>query len=235
LADRVKRGPLPLNETLEIARQIAEALEMAHEKGIVHRDLKPANVKITPAGRVKVLDFGLAKFQDSDAATADPSNSPTLSALHSQKGVILGTAAYMSPEQARGQAVDNRSDIWSFGCILYEMLTGHQAFPNRETITDTLAGIISKEPDWNILPVETPSKIRELMQRCLRKDRERRWRHIADVRIEIEDLIGSASLPAVETGVVNTRARAARLPWSIAVGASFVAVIASAHWPGSCG
>jgi serine/threonine protein kinase/Tol biopolymer transport system component len=188
LADRLKSGPLPLNETLGIAREIAEALEVAHEKGIVHRDLKPANVKLTPAGRVKVLDFGLAKLQDSGAGTADPSNSPTISALHTEKGVILGTAAYMSPEQARGKEVDKRSDIWSFGCILYVMLTGRQTFPNGETVTDTLAGILEREPDWQALPSATPAKIRSLLERCLRKDPRQRLRDAGDAALEIEEV-----------------------------------------------
>jgi serine/threonine protein kinase len=189
LAERLKRGPLPLDETLEIARQIAEALEVAHEKGIIHRDLKPANVKITPAGRVKVLDFGLAKFQDS-SAPADPSNSPTLSAIHSDQGVILGTVRYMSPEQARGKPVDKRTDIWAFGCVLYEMLAGRAAY-DGETLSDTLAAILERDPDWQRLPAKAPRKVRELLRRCLQRDAQQRLRDIGDARLELNDAIMS--------------------------------------------
>lgn len=187
LADRLERAPLPIDEAIDIALQIAEALEAAHEKGIVHRDLKPANVKITPGGRVKVLDFGLAKIHESAMVSSNLSNSPTLGAVQSAAGVILGTAAYMSPEQARGKAVDKRSDIWAFGCIVYEMLTARQTFPNGETVSDTLAGILAREPDWEALPPATPPKLRTLLERCLRKDSRRRLHDIADARIEMEE------------------------------------------------
>ncbi|MGB6199314.1 MAG: serine/threonine-protein kinase, partial [Candidatus Acidiferrales bacterium] len=147
LADRIRRdGAVPIVEALNIAKQIAEALEAAHEKGIIHRDLKPANVKLTPDGKVKVLDFGLAKAYAEETGSSDPNNSPTLTAAATMQGMILGTAAYMSPEQARGKAVDRRTDIWAFGCVLYELLTGEQLFKG-ETVTDTLAQVISKEPD----------------------------------------------------------------------------------------
>src|SRR5262245_42280374 len=168
LADRIAGGPIPVEEALPIAKQIAEALEAAHEKGIVHRDLKPSNIKITPEGRVKVLDFGLAKIYESTVASRSASNSPTLSALQTMGGVILGTAAYMSPEQARGKNVDRRGDVWAFGCVLYEMLTGRQAFPDGETISDTIVGVLAREPDWQALPADTPPKIRALVERCLR-------------------------------------------------------------------
>ena len=154
LSQRISRGPLPLEESLSYARQIAEALEAAHEKGIVHRDLKPANVKVTPDGRVKVLDFGLAKILEGDGAggsSAGVTHSPTLTARATAAGVILGTAAYMSPEQARGKPVDKRTDVWAFGCVLYEMLTGKRAFEG-ETVSDTLAAVLMKEPDWAALP-----------------------------------------------------------------------------------
>ena len=152
LAERIKRGPIPVDESLQIAKQICEALESAHEKGIIHRDLKPANVKITPEGKVKVLDFGLAKAFEVEQANAALSNSPTISIGASHAGVILGTAAYMSPEQARGRSVDKRTDIWAFGCVLYELLIGHAAF-GGEDLTDILAAVVRAEPDWNRLPV----------------------------------------------------------------------------------
>ena len=185
LADRLKHGPLPLDETLQIGKQIAEALEAAQQKGITHRDLKPANIKITPDGKVKVLDFGLAKMLDT-SKTEDLSNSPTL-VSGSVGGVILGTAAYMSPEQARGKTVDRRTDIWALGCVLYEALTGKQAFAG-ENISDTLAAVLRGEPDWSALPVGTPRRLRDLLQRCLRKDPHERLHDPADVRIELEDL-----------------------------------------------
>jgi serine/threonine protein kinase/WD40 repeat protein len=181
-------GALPIDGALDIAGQIAGALESAHEKGIVHRDLKPANVKITPEGRVKVLDFGLAKLlPTATAAASDQSASPTLSAGQTMGGMILGTAAYMSPEQARGKEVDRRADVWAFGCVLYEMLTGRQTFPQGDTLSDTLAGILAREPDWQALPADTPPRIRSLLERCLRKDERRRWGGMADVRYEIEE------------------------------------------------
>src|ERR1700674_2275274 len=151
LADRVQRDPLPVTEALAIAKQIAEALEAAHDKGIIHRDLKPANVKMTPEGKVKVLDFGLAKAYAGDRETYDPTNSPTLSAAATMQGMILGTAAYMSPEQARGKSVDKRTDIWAFGCVLYELLTGKHAF-DGEDITEIMAAVVKTEPDWNRIP-----------------------------------------------------------------------------------
>jgi eukaryotic-like serine/threonine-protein kinase len=168
LAERIKQeGPVPVEEALKIAVRIAEALEAAHEKGIIHRDLKPANVKVTPEGKVKVLDFGLAKAFVGDATDSNPSESPTLSMAATMHGVILGTAAYMSPEQARGKAVDKRTDIWAFGCVLYELLCGHAAFEG-EDITEILAAVVKTEPDWSRLPESTPPAIRILLRRCLR-------------------------------------------------------------------
>jgi serine/threonine-protein kinase len=190
LAERVKAGPLGIEEALKIAVQIAEALEAAHEKSIIHRDLKPANVKLTPEGKVKVLDFGLAKAFAGDTSTEDISNSPTLSMAATMQGVILGTAAYMSPEQARGKAVDKRTDIWALGCVLYELLSGKAAF-HGEDVTDILAAVVRAEPDWNRLPEGTPSSIRMLLRRCLQKDRNLRLQAAGDARIEIVEALAA--------------------------------------------
>jgi Tol biopolymer transport system component len=192
LAERIHRSPvpipIPINEALDIALQIARGVGVAHEKGIVHRDLKPANVKITPQGLVKVLDFGLAKMYEPADGSEHLSSSPTLlSAGQTIDGMILGTAAYMSPEQARGKDVDRRADVWAFGCVLYEMLTGRQTFPNGETMSDTLAGILVGEPELQALPAATPPKIRALVERCLRKDERRRLRDLGDARIVLEE------------------------------------------------
>src|SRR5688572_17107655 len=189
LADRIARGPLPVDEALAIAKQIADALEAAHEQGIVHRDLKPANIKLRPDGTVKVLDFGLAKAIESTATRAsDATASPTITspAMITGVGMILGTAAYMSPEQARGKAVDKRSDIWAFGAVLYEMLAGKRAFPDDEA-ADVLVAILSKDPDWTVLPSDTPEFARRLLRRLLQRDRRRRLADIADARLELDD------------------------------------------------
>jgi serine/threonine protein kinase/Tol biopolymer transport system component len=198
---------LPVDEALTLARQVAEALEVAHEKGIVHRDLKPANVAITPDGVVKVLDFGLAKPASDDARRSDPIGG-------TREGVILGTAAYMSPQQARGQVVDKRADIWAFGCVLYEMLTGRVAFAG-ETVSDTIGKILEREPDWSALPAATPAAIRRLLRRCLAKDPKQRLRDIGDVRIEIDTI--DDAVPEVADVTVkppsSARSRATWLPW----------------------
>jgi len=201
------KGPLPLDEALAVARQTADALEAAHEKSIIHRDLKPANIKITPEGQVKVLDFGLAKALAEEHAPADPSQSPTLSAGPTRHGVILGTAAYMSPEQARGKPLDKRADIWAFGCVVYEMLAGRQAF-QAETLTDTLAAVVNREPDWQALPAATPAAIRVLLRRCLEKDLHRRLREVWAARLELEEAL-SASATASAGGAPARPAPAA--------------------------
>ncbi len=187
LADRIALGPIPLGEALTIARQIAKALEAAHEKSIIHRDLKPANVKIASNGVVKVLDFGLAKVWDG-APQSDLSGSPRLTATDMGELAILGTPAYMSPEQARGKPLDRRTDLWSFGCVLYEMLTGRAPFAG-ETISDTIAAILEREPDRTMLPADTPLPIRRLLRRCLEKDRNARLDSAAGARLEIGDAI----------------------------------------------
>jgi len=195
LAERIKKGPLPVDEALEVCRQIAEGLESAHEKGVIHRDLKPANVKITPEGKVKVLDFGLAKAFQEEPAVADLSHSPTITEGMTREGVILGTAAYMSPEQAKGKPVDKRADIWAFGCVMYEMLTGIKPFEGEST-TDVFGAIIHKEPNWELVPTNTPRSIRTLLQRCLQKKPKDRLHDSADARIEITDSLSPQSATA---------------------------------------
>src|SRR3989475_3237420 len=196
LADRIAHGPIPLDDALPIARQIAEALHVAHEQGIIHRDLKPANIKVRDDGTVKVLDFGLAKLTDAAAGSSvgpgGLSQSPTITtpAMMTGVGVILGTAAYMAPEQAKGRAADRRSDIWAFGCVLYEMLTGTRAFEG-EDVSDTLAAVLRSEPDWSALPSDVPPAIRTLVRRWLVKDRARR---VADISIAQYLLTESSSL-----------------------------------------
>jgi serine/threonine protein kinase len=200
LADRISHGPLQIEETLSIAKQIVEALEAAHEHGFVHRDLKPANIKVREDGTVKVLDFGLAKAFDAAPAAIDTSRTPTMTspALMTSIDTLLGTVAYMSPEQARGKPVDKRADIWAFGCVVYEALSGHQAFA-AETISDTLAAILSGEPQWHLLPDGLPASIQRLLRRCLAKDLRRRLHDIGDARLELEDAGGEATTDASRT------------------------------------
>ena len=214
------KGPLPVAEVLPLARQLAEALEYAHEKGIVHRDLKPANLKVTPEGKLKVLDFGLAKAMD-ETASVNMELSPTLSVAATRGGVILGTASYMSPEQARGKAVDKRADIWAFGCVLYELLTGARVFPG-ETVTDAVAALVARDPDWRALPQETPAAIRRLLARCLDKDHKSRLRDIGEARVLFEQPIA----PPEQTSPVAAAAVAQPHP-SIAVWALGAATVLS--------
>jgi len=219
------KGPLPLEEALRIARQIADALEEAHEKGIVHRDLKPGNIKIRPDGTVKVLDFGLAKVAQASAHEPDPQTSPTLTISPTRVGMILGTAAYMSPEQARGKPVDNRADIWSFGAVLYEILTGKQAF-GGESVSDTLASVLKLDPDWDRLPANTPGAVRKLLRRCLTKDRRQRLQAIGEARIAIEEVTGGKA-EEVETTVRSLRSRLGSVGW---IAAAIILSVALWGW-----
>ena len=228
LADRIAQGRLPLDEALPIARQIAEALEAAHERGVIHRDLKPANIKLRPDGRVKVLDFGLAKAVETDPTTSlTLSISPTTtSPAATRAGMILGTAVYMSPEQARGKALDKRSDIWSFGCVLYEMLAGTRPF-DGESVTDVLARIIEREPDYNALPATVPPTIRRLLRRCLEKDRHQRLPDIGAARLDIDE-VRAAPAGDVAAGAPARRGRE-RAIWAAALVATAIAA-ATAAW-----
>jgi Tol biopolymer transport system component len=224
LAERLQRGPIPIEDALQIAKQICEALEAAHEGGIIHRDLKPANVKITPDGKVKVLDFGLAKALQMAPATAKLSNSPTLIS-GSMGGTIVGTAGYMSPEQARGLAADQRSDVFAFGCVLYEMLTGRQAFQG-EDVSEVLASVIKADTDMSLLPNDLNPRLKELVRRSLAKDRKQRWHAIGDVRIELQNITITLEEPRVTQPAPRP---AANRWWIIAAATGFLAAMAIAY------
>jgi eukaryotic-like serine/threonine-protein kinase len=222
LADRLSNGAIPLEEALPLARQIAEALEAAHEQGIIHRDLKPANIKLRPDGTVKVLDFGLAKAFDKTPLPGELTQSPTaLSPAPTLAGAILGTAAYMSPEQARGKAVDKRTDVWAFGCLLFEMLSGKKPFTG-ETLTDAVAAIVKNEPDWQLLPAGTPPPVGSLIARCLRKDPAQRLHDIADGRFQIEEVLNQPTGAA--TTAVHARHRREWIAWTAALASLAAAV-----------
>jgi DNA-directed RNA polymerase specialized sigma24 family protein len=230
LAERLQSGAMPIDETLALVAQIAEGLEAAHENGIVHRDLKPANIKITPEGKAKILDFGLAKALEERGTNPNIEKSQTLSAQHTTPGMIFGTIPYMSPEQARGRPVDKRSDIWSLGCVLYELFSGRRAF-DGEAVTDVLAKILERDPDWDALPTRTPPRVRELLERCLEKDLNQRERDSGDVRIELQRALSAREWTT--TGALRVRSWRPRsavpsaLPWAVA---AIAVAVAAAAW-----
>ena len=225
LAERIADGPIPVEETLRIALEITQALEVAHEKGIIHRDLKPANVKITPEGTVKVLDFGLAKALETEVLERELANSPTLTHEATQEGILLGTAAYMSPEQARGRSVDRRTDIWSFGLVLLEMLIGKRIYAGK-SFTETIAAVIHQDLSLEGLPKDTPWRIRELLERCLRKDPRMRLQHMGDARIELSQELSD---PDSGLPVETTKRRIATLPM-VGIAVAIALVVASVTW-----
>jgi eukaryotic-like serine/threonine-protein kinase len=224
LSVRIARGPVPIEDALPIARQIADALDAAHARGIIHRDLKPANVKVCDDGSVKVLDFGLAKALEKDPLGGDAINSPTITSPATQLGVILGTAAYMAPEQAKGRAVDRRADVWAFGVVLLEMLTGRRAFPGDD-ISDVLASVLKDAPPLDALPPGTPPAIRRLLKRCLEKDRAKRLDSMADARLEIDDALAAPAADAVPARPVAANRGLSLLPWAIAAIATVIAIV----------
>ncbi|MEO5897348.1 MAG: serine/threonine-protein kinase, partial [Vicinamibacterales bacterium] len=225
LSDRIRRGPLPIDDAIAIARQIADGLACAHEQGIVHRDLKPANVKLRADGAVKVLDFGLARLVD-PVGRSSPSGAqaPTTTSPATQLGVILGTAAYMAPEQARGKVVDKRADVWAFGVVLFEMLAGRRAFEGGD-ISDTLAFILTRDPDWTALPATTPTSVRRLLRRCLQKDPRQRLADLADARLELDEALLLPEGEQVIAAPVPSRRRVFSTMAAAAIGGALLAVV----------
>ncbi len=228
LADRIAQGPLPLDEALPVAKQIADALEAAHEHAVVHRDLKPANIKLRPDGTVKVLDFGLARALEPVGAGVSGPDAPTITspALMTRAGVILGTAAYMAPEQARGKPVDRRADVWAFGCVLFEMLTGRRAF-DGEDMPEILSCVLQREPEWHLLPSDVPQAIQRLLRLCLEKDVKKRRRDAGDVRIDLDQALAGAADSAAPPVAASAASRRERRAWSLAA-VSLVALAALA-------
>ena len=233
LADRLAQGALSVEDALPIATQIAEALEAAHEAGVIHRDLKPANIKVRPDGTVKVLDFGLAKALE-PAPEGDPALSPTMTAAVTQMGVIMGTAAYMAPEQAKGQPVDHRADLWAFGVVLLEMLTGQQAFPGP-TVSESLARILERGPDLDALPPDTPATVRRLLKRCLTKDRRQRLQHAGDARVELTEAMDRPDADAVIPAAVPPTGRSRMWQTVVIVAVVAAAAYAAGRWAGDTG
>jgi len=229
LAERIAAGPLSLDDALPIARQIAEALEYAHERGIIHRDLKPANIKLRSDGHVKILDFGLAKALTTEAVRADSTDSPTLSAAATKAGLILGTAAYMAPEQAKGKEADRRADVWAFGCVLYEMLAGQKVFTG-DSATEILAGVLREEPKWSTLPAGTPPALRRLLRRALRKDPHLRLHSMADARLELDEALAPQE-GAPAAAVADAGSQWKVLPWAVA--ALLLAALAGVYLNGA--
>jgi serine/threonine protein kinase/Tol biopolymer transport system component len=229
LAERLERGPLPTPEAVRIARQITEALEAAHERGVVHRDLKPQNIKVKPDGTVKVLDFGLAKAAMAAAQDADASPTSRTPIDRTREGTVLGTTSYMSPEQCRGRAVDKRTDIWAFGCVLYEMLTGRPLF-GEETTSDTLAAVLKQEPDWRALPADAPPGIRSLLRRCLDKDPVDRLHDIADARIEIQEAIAGPAVMPPAGSQPSAAPWTRMIPWVVVAGSVVLALLVLQRW-----
>jgi serine/threonine-protein kinase len=234
LADRISRGPMPLDEALPIAKQMAEALEAAHEQGIVHRDLKPANIKVRDDGTVKVLDFGLATaIEGAGGAGRDLTNSPTITspAMMTGVGMILGTAAYMAPEQAKGRAVDKRADIWAFGCVLYEMLTGRRLF-EAEDVSETLAAVLTRDVGMKTLPTTIPARVRVLLGDCLVRDPKQRLRDIGEARRVLETVIAGApdDVVAPTAATAGVAALSSRVPWVLACAFAVVALAMLILW-----